>query len=321
VRLRVLELQRLDAAGVVEVARELSVGGLLREGGLGEQLVGLHEQLCGHVRAEQQVEERRLAGGVVVQAGGALCSEKAGADGLDLACLLVGPGGVEVGALGEGVEGAAVPGRHSLEERVGEREGDWKLAAVNQREEDEELEDQLHLRQQRPLLRLASLLALRAGRVRRLGLRRWRWQRCDQPLGPGEGAVLDSRSRDRALVWPLDGERKELIVLLLLYVSPLASRRDGCSLCGNLGLRIQAHATWPVGRDVGRPVARSAAGATAVRAAVLSSAAAAGRGPGSITGDRRRNVGLARLAGIDGEMSYHQCVVCLPRSRRVRSEH
>eukprot|EP00962_Isochrysis_galbana_P021104 scaffold6213_cov112-Isochrysis_galbana.AAC.1 len=73
VRLRILQLQRLDSAVVVQEAGQLS-------------LVGLHKQLGRLVRAQQQVEQCGLAGRVVVQAGGALRSQQSRARRRGRAC-------------------------------------------------------------------------------------------------------------------------------------------------------------------------------------------------------------------------------------------
>jgi hypothetical protein len=60
VGLGVVELDGADPAEVVEVAGELGVAGRLGEGRLGDELVGLVEQVVVEVVAQQQVDERRL---------------------------------------------------------------------------------------------------------------------------------------------------------------------------------------------------------------------------------------------------------------------
>mmetsp|Transcript_39791 Transcript_39791/g.84823 ORF Transcript_39791/g.84823 Transcript_39791/m.84823 type:complete len:259 (-) Transcript_39791:541-1317(-) len=104
----VLELESLEPARVVVEARTLGVVYLVREDRLGEELVRLVEELVVLVVAQQQVEQRRLARCVVVEAGGALSGEQRRADRLELAGALVGPRGVEVDLFSNGVERAAV---------------------------------------------------------------------------------------------------------------------------------------------------------------------------------------------------------------------
>mmetsp|Transcript_5286 Transcript_5286/g.14492 ORF Transcript_5286/g.14492 Transcript_5286/m.14492 type:complete len:371 (-) Transcript_5286:51-1163(-) len=75
-RLRVLELHRLDATQVVQVPRELVVGRVLGEARLGHHLVSLIVELVCKVVAKQQVEEHHLAQRVVVERGRAVRGEE-----------------------------------------------------------------------------------------------------------------------------------------------------------------------------------------------------------------------------------------------------
>mmetsp|Transcript_2821 Transcript_2821/g.5501 ORF Transcript_2821/g.5501 Transcript_2821/m.5501 type:complete len:260 (+) Transcript_2821:510-1289(+) len=109
VRVRVLELQRLDAALVVEEASELAVGRELGEARLGEQLVCLVDHLVVQVVAQQQIEQLRHARGVVMQTCGAVGSQERRSQRVQLAGTLVRPRGEEIDLLREVVEGASIP--------------------------------------------------------------------------------------------------------------------------------------------------------------------------------------------------------------------
>mmetsp|Transcript_634 Transcript_634/g.2181 ORF Transcript_634/g.2181 Transcript_634/m.2181 type:complete len:313 (-) Transcript_634:243-1181(-) len=184
--LGVLKLERLDPPIVVQESRELRVGCGLRKVRFSQKFVCLHEELGRLVRAEQQVQKRCLACDVVVEAGSALCSQEARADPLYLARLLVGPAGVEVGTLSKLVECATVPCADPLEHRICKRQRLVHLATVNQVEQHKDFKQQLHLREEGPLLGLPLGELWLSGLWFRRGRRKYREQSLPQRVRSAE---------------------------------------------------------------------------------------------------------------------------------------
>jgi hypothetical protein len=168
VGVRVLELQRLDAARVVQEARELAVRRAVGERRLREQLVGLVEQAVVEVVAQQRVQEHRLAGGVVVEARRAVVREEARAELAQLPRALVRPARVEVNLLGDRVERPPVVRRQPVERERRAADGGLERAAVELEEQHEQRVVELRLgRDRRRALLLLGALLRRRRRARR----------------------------------------------------------------------------------------------------------------------------------------------------------
>mmetsp|Transcript_3856 Transcript_3856/g.11156 ORF Transcript_3856/g.11156 Transcript_3856/m.11156 type:complete len:256 (-) Transcript_3856:600-1367(-) len=118
----VVQLGRLDAAHVVEVAAELVVAHALREGALVHELVGLVNGVERQVVAQDEVEQHGLPDLVVLQAGGAVRAEEHRADAAVGARLLVREGVVLVRLGPDDVQGAPVVALHVLDD-LGRRLG------------------------------------------------------------------------------------------------------------------------------------------------------------------------------------------------------
>lgn len=87
--LRILELDRLDPAKVVHVSSQLIVGGVLRERGLGDQLVRLVVQVVVKVIAQEEVDQRRLGIIIPAQRGCTLSVQKSRPDLCQTFCHLI----------------------------------------------------------------------------------------------------------------------------------------------------------------------------------------------------------------------------------------
>ena len=165
---RVFELQRLDAARVVQEAGELAVRRAVGERRLREQLVGLVEEAVVEVVAQQRVQEHRLAGGVVVEARRAVVREEARAELAQLPGALVRPARVEVNLLGDRVERPPVVGRQPVERERRAADGGLERAAVELEEQHEQRVVELRLgRDRRRALLLLGALLRRRRRARR----------------------------------------------------------------------------------------------------------------------------------------------------------
>mmetsp|Transcript_1348 Transcript_1348/g.3885 ORF Transcript_1348/g.3885 Transcript_1348/m.3885 type:complete len:581 (-) Transcript_1348:183-1925(-) len=144
-RLRVLELHSLDAAEVVEVARELVVRRALGYTRLGYHLVRLVVELVLQEVAEQQVEEHRLAQRVVVQRRRAVRCQELRPDLRRPPNELVRPGEV-VPELGTNrVERALVHLLRARDRRGGEAHGTLVVLCVDEQKGEEECDVRLRL--------------------------------------------------------------------------------------------------------------------------------------------------------------------------------
>mmetsp|Transcript_87745 Transcript_87745/g.248519 ORF Transcript_87745/g.248519 Transcript_87745/m.248519 type:complete len:321 (-) Transcript_87745:91-1053(-) len=161
VRVGVLQLDGLDLADVQEISRVLGAGPRFRKGRLLHQLQGLLVQAVRQVAAQQQVQQSRLAHGVVPQACRAVGGLQLGAYLGEAASLLVGEREVEVCPRREQVQRRPVERLQPNHQSVHALEGLGLLLLV------EEAQEQLEHRERFDFWR-QGLLDLRQLRVQSL---------------------------------------------------------------------------------------------------------------------------------------------------------
>mmetsp|Transcript_70213 Transcript_70213/g.205886 ORF Transcript_70213/g.205886 Transcript_70213/m.205886 type:complete len:363 (+) Transcript_70213:572-1660(+) len=171
VRVRILQVHRLDLSDVEEVPRVLRIGPGLREGRLLHQLQSLVVQVVRQVVPEQQVQKRGLAHGVVPEARRPVRREELWPELRDAADALVRQREVEVRARTEDVQRPAVERLEPGHEGAGNLECLLLLLLVAKPDQQEQGREGLHfrragLRQLRELdLCGRSLFLLRHGSV------------------------------------------------------------------------------------------------------------------------------------------------------------